>query len=105
MMDENRLFDTELHMMLPQDCLKTVTTNGTYTVLLLSETQINIDDELMESAGVVHTKALARTKNAHKRLATDDIYQLYHVRKKQNARTLVPCISLPPSQRPSGNAG
>ena len=104
-MDKKRLFDTELRMMLPQDCLKTVTTNGTYTVLVLSETQINIDDELMESAEAVHTKALSRNKNAHKRLATDNISQLYHVRKKQNAKIFIPKTSFFFSQKSSGDAG
>jgi len=85
MMKKKRLFDTELHIILSQNCLRTVVVNETYTILVLSEAQIDIDDELIDSAEVIHTEALSHNKNAHKRLIIENL-NLYHVQKRQNAR-------------------
>lgn len=86
MMKKKRLFDTELHMILSQNCLKTVVINETYTILILLKAQIDIDNKLIDSAEVIHTKALSHNKNAHKRLVIENIFNLYHMQKRQNAK-------------------
>jgi len=86
MMEKKRLFDTELHIILSQNCLRTVVINETYTILVLSKAQIDINDKLIDSTEVIHTEALSHNKNVHKRLIIENIFNLYHVQKRQNAR-------------------
>ena len=45
-----RLFNTELRMLAPQQCYDAVIANGTYTILLIRESEIDIDNELLLSA-------------------------------------------------------
>ena len=45
-----RLFNTELRMLAPQQCYEAVIADGTYTILLIQESEIDIDTELLLSA-------------------------------------------------------
>ncbi len=45
-----RLFNTELRMLAPQQCYDAVIADGTYTILLIRESEIDIDNELLLSA-------------------------------------------------------
>ena len=45
-----RLFNTELRMLAPQQCYDAVIADGTYTILLIRESEIAIDSELLLSA-------------------------------------------------------
>ena len=45
-----RLFNTELRMLAPQQCYDAAITDGTYTILLMRESDINIDHEPLLSA-------------------------------------------------------
>ena len=45
-----RLFTTELRMLAPQQCYDAVIADGTYTILLIRESEIDIDNELLLSA-------------------------------------------------------
>ncbi len=78
-----RLFDTELRMLTSQECYQAVMIDGTYTVLLIRESEIYIDDELQISAMDVRINVLSHQQNMLKRVATNDISQLHHVRKKR----------------------
>ena len=81
--DNMSLFDTELNTITPENCLENVSANGTYTVLVLSRSCLNVDDALRESAEVVHTEALSHRKMRNKRLSNVNISEEYHIRKKQ----------------------
>ncbi len=84
-----RLFDTELRMLTPQECYQAVMIDGTYTVLLIRESEIYIDDELQISAMDVRIDALSHQQHMLKRVATNDISQLHHVRKKHHRRVFI----------------
>ncbi len=84
-----RLFDTELRMLTPQECYQAVMIDGTYTVLLIRESEIYIDDELQISAMDVRIDALSHQQHMLKRVATNDISQLHHVRKKHHGRVFI----------------
>ena len=45
-----RLFNTELRMLAPQQCYDAVIADGTYTILMIRESEIDIDNELLLSA-------------------------------------------------------
>jgi len=45
-----RLFTTELRMLAPQQCYNAVTADGTYTILLMRESEINVSYESLISA-------------------------------------------------------
>ena len=45
-----RLFNTEVRMLAPQQCYDAVIADGGYTILLIRESEINIDYELLLSA-------------------------------------------------------
>ena len=84
-----RLFDTELRMLTPQECYQAVMIDGTYTILLIRESEIYIDDELQISAMDVRIDALSHQQHMLKRVATNDISQLHHVRKKHHGRVFI----------------
>jgi hypothetical protein len=48
--DKWRLFNTELRILAPEQCCEAVISDGTYTILLMRESQIDIDYDLMLSA-------------------------------------------------------
>lgn len=55
-----RLFNAELRMLAPEQCYEAVTADGTYTVLLIRESEIDIDYELVLSAKIgLEAKELA----------------------------------------------
>ena len=56
-----RLFNTELRMLAPQQCYDAAMTNGTYTILLMQESDINIDHEPLLSAMKIGIEAKERT--------------------------------------------
>jgi hypothetical protein len=84
-----RLFDIELRMLTSQECYQAVMIDGTYTVLLIRESEIYIDDELQISAMNVRIDALSHQQHMLKRVATNDISQLHHVRKKHHRRVFI----------------
>ena len=77
-----RLFNTDLRMMTPRDCYQAVVTDGTYTILLIRETELDINNDLLLSAMKVRIDALSYRGGVLKRVATEDISQRHHVRKK-----------------------
>jgi len=83
-----RLFDTELRLLAPQECYQEVVIDGTNTILLIPNAEMDINDEIMASASNVRVDALSNQERLLKRVATDNISQLYHIRKKQNGRVL-----------------
>ena len=58
-----RLFNTELRMLAPQQCYDAAITDGTYTILLMRESDINIDHEPLLSAMKVGIEAKEQTPN------------------------------------------
>ena len=58
-----RLFNTELRMLAPQQCYDTAITDGTYTILLMRESDINIDHEPLLSAMKIGIEAKEQTPN------------------------------------------
>jgi len=84
-----RLFDIELRMLTSQECYQAVMINGTYTVLLIRESEIYIDDELQISAMNVRIDVLSHQQHMLKRVAINDISQLHHVRKKHHRRVFI----------------
>ena len=81
-------FDTELRLLAPSDCFPAVVADGTNTILLVPESKISITEELRSSASDVRIDALSHQERILKRVTNDDISQLHHMRKKQNARML-----------------
>ncbi len=84
-----RLFDTELRMLTSQECYQAVMIDETYTVLLIWESEIYIDDELQISAMDVRIDILSHQQHMLKRVVTNDISQLHHVRKKHHERVFI----------------
>jgi len=80
--------DTELRLLAPSDCFPAVVADGTNTILLVPESKISTIDELRSSASEVRIDALSHQDRILKRVTNDDISQLHHMRKKQNARAL-----------------
>ena len=77
------LFDTDLYTVLPQDCLSAAIAGETYTILVVPEARINIDDAFVESVETVITEASSRhNKDAHKRLATNNISRILRAPKR-----------------------
>ena len=58
-----RLFNTELRMLAPQQCYDAAITDGTYTILLMRESDINIDHEPLLSAMKIGIEAKEQTPN------------------------------------------
>ena len=64
-----RLFNTELRMLAPQQCYDAVIADGTYTILLMRESEIDIDYELLLSAIEIGSKQ--RSKVVDSKLEED----------------------------------
>ena len=64
MVKKKLFYGTELCLMLPQNSFEKIRKNGTYTILMFSQTQINTDNEFMKSAVVIHREAIIRVNNA-----------------------------------------
>ena len=58
-----RLFNTELRMLAPQQCYDAAITDGTYTILLMRESDVNIDHEPLLSAMKIGIEAKEQTPN------------------------------------------
>ena len=58
-----RLFNTELRMLAPQQCYDAAIIDGTYTILLMRESDINIDHEPLLSAMKIGIEAKEQTPN------------------------------------------
>ena len=52
-----RTFDTNAQLLGPDDCFEAVTSDGTNTILLIPQNELNIDDRLLDSASVVSSRA------------------------------------------------
>lgn len=100
-----RPFDTDLRLLTPKECYSAVIADGTNTILLMPNTDIDINDELLTSASEVRVEELSRPKHILKRITTDNISQLHHVRKKQNGRVLVGQEALPSKPGAVGATG
>ena len=85
-----RLCDTEVRLLAPNQYFQAVIADGTTTILLIPERGIDINEELIASALEVRTEALSHQEHTLKRVPVEDISQLYHMRKKQNRRNLIP---------------
>ncbi len=57
-----RLFTTELRMLAPQQCCEAVIANGTYTILLMRESEIVIDYDLALSAMKIGVEVISGRK-------------------------------------------
>ena len=84
-----RLFDIELRMLTSQKCYQVVMIDETYTVLLIRESEIYIDNELQISAMNVRIDVLSHQQHMLKRVVINDISQLHHVRKKHHRRVFI----------------
>ncbi len=84
-----RLFDIELRMLTSQKCYQVVMINETYTVLLIRESEIYIDNELQISAMNVCIDILSHQQHMMKRVVINDISQLHHVQKKHHERVFI----------------
>ena len=76
-----RLFNTELRMMPPRDCYQAVVADGTYTILLIREPELNINNDLLLSAMKLRIDALSYRGGVLEIGATEDISQRYRMRK------------------------
>ena len=72
---ENKSFE------LSQDCLRSAIENGTYTILIIPETIIEMDDRLIVKIENQHFEGLSRNKDQNKRLFIQNISS-NHQRKR-----------------------
>jgi len=84
-----RLFNIKLRMLTSQKCYQVVMINETYTILLIRESEIYIDDELQISAMNVRIDVLSQQQHMLKRVVINDISQLHHMRKKHYERVFI----------------
>ena len=71
-----RLFNTELRMLAPQQCYDAAITDGTYTILLMRESDINIDHEPLLSALKIGIKAKEQVLNPRPQKGLKEIQDL-----------------------------
>src|SRR3954468_12718991 len=48
-----RLLDTNMQLLAPEDCFEAVTVDGTNTIILLPQRDLEVDDQLLDSANVL----------------------------------------------------
>ena len=84
-----RLFDIELRMLTSQKCYQAVMIDETYTILLIQESEIYINDELQISAMNIRIDILSQQQHMLKRVVINDISQLHHVRKKHHEKVFI----------------
>ena len=53
-----RTFDTNMQLLVPEDCFEAATVDGTNTILLVPQRELDIDDRLMDSANVLRYTAI-----------------------------------------------
>jgi len=73
-----RALNTTLHLLSPWECFEVVINDRTQTILLVREDELDIDDEMFESAAKLHANAMKRVLGL-KRVATDDIARTRHL--------------------------
>ena len=57
-----RLFDTELNILTPADCFEAATADGSNTILLIPEAEINISEELETSISKLASEGESTTE-------------------------------------------
>ena len=62
-----RLFDTELNILTLADCFEAATANGSNTILLIPEAEINISEELETSISKLASEEESTTEKGQKR--------------------------------------
>jgi hypothetical protein len=62
-----RLFDTELNILTPADCFEAATANGSNTIILIPEAEINISEELETSISKLESDEESTTEKGRKR--------------------------------------
>lgn len=78
-----RPFDTNLRRLTPQDCFEAATANGTNTIFLIPETDMNIINEVAATASDIRVNMLPHRELGRKRVAVEEISERHHIRKKQ----------------------
>ena len=68
MREKMRLFNINLSLISPEDCLRSAVENETYTILALSEKEVDINDVFITEAEIIKTEALLRNKIKNERL-------------------------------------
>ena len=84
-----RLFDIKLRMLTLQKCYQVVMIDETYTILLIQESEIYIDDELQISTMNVRIDVLFHQQQMLKKVVINDIFQLHRVRKKRHEKVFI----------------
>ena len=54
-----RLFDLNMHLLTPENCFEAVTEDGTNTIVLLPQNELNIDEGILDSAHVLSCQAIS----------------------------------------------
>lgn len=78
-----RPFDTNLRRLTPQDCFEAATANGTNTIFLIPETDMNIINGVAATASDIRVNMLPYRELGRKRVAVEEISERHHIRKKQ----------------------
>lgn len=81
-----RLFNIELRMLTSCECYDVMTVDDTYTIFLISELRIDINDELLISAMNIHVNALSHRERILKRVTMNDISRRHHILKRLDRR-------------------
>jgi hypothetical protein len=76
-----RPFNTSMRMIGGKDCFKSVIGDGTNTILLIPDRELDINGETLDAASKFRNDALARAEPGRKRTASDNISRFYHPRK------------------------
>lgn len=59
-----RIFDTNMQLLAPDDCFEAVTADGTNTIVLVPQMQLEIDDQMLDSANVLSYTAIVDNERA-----------------------------------------
>lgn len=54
-----RLFDTNMHLLTPDNCFEAVIEDGTHTIVLLPQNDLNISEQALDSANVLAYQTIA----------------------------------------------
>ena len=54
-----RLFDLNMHLLTPENCFEAVTEDGTNTIVLLPQSELDIDEGILDSAHVLSYQAIS----------------------------------------------
>lgn len=76
-----RTFNTRLQMLAPRECFQAVIDDRTHTILLVPQNNLNISNQMGESALKLHDDARKRVLGL-KRVAIEDISRIHHIRKR-----------------------